>query len=136
MRACSDKPMTQLHSCTHNQLMTLPWRRFTAWLGNNSSSTKQRRLLGELHTRMAASGALETDRTALRTSYLPLLRHALVQPLVREEKEGIEPVIQLMQVRLCLYVGEGAICQCLWGVLRGLQARRARGIQYASCCHC
>ncbi|KAK9807239.1 hypothetical protein WJX73_001054 [Symbiochloris irregularis] len=71
--------------------------RFTAWLGNNSSSTKQKRLLGELHTRMAASGGLETDRTALRTSYLPLLRNALTQPLVREEKEGIEPVIQLMQ---------------------------------------
>lgn len=37
-------------------------RRFAAWLGNNSSQGKQRRLLGELHTRMLSSGNIETDR--------------------------------------------------------------------------
>ena len=36
--------------------------RFTAWLGSNSSSGKQRRLLGELHTRMLSSGGIECDR--------------------------------------------------------------------------
>ena len=38
--------------------------RFTAWLGSNSSSGKQRRLLGELHTRMLSSGGIECDRWA------------------------------------------------------------------------
>jgi len=70
--------------------------RFTAWLGQNSSAGKQRRLLGELHTRMLSSGALECDRTALRLSYLPLLRTALVRPLVQQGKEGIPEVLQLM----------------------------------------
>ena len=36
--------------------------RFTLWLGQNSSSGKQRRLLGELHTRMLSSGVIECDR--------------------------------------------------------------------------
>jgi replication factor C subunit 1 len=38
--------------------------RFTLWLGQNSSSGKQRRLLGELHTRMLSSGGIECDRCA------------------------------------------------------------------------
>ena len=73
-------------------------RRFTAWLGNNSSQGKQRRLLGELHTRLSASGACTADRTGLRTTYLPTFRLALTKPLVELEKEGIEPVVSLMQV--------------------------------------
>lgn len=36
--------------------------RFSAWFGANSSSGKQRRLLGELHTRLAASGNFNSDR--------------------------------------------------------------------------
>lgn len=40
--------------------------RFTSWLGNNSSYGKQRRLLGELHTRMLSSGHLECDRRGPR----------------------------------------------------------------------
>ncbi|KAL6776732.1 RFC1 [Auxenochlorella protothecoides x Auxenochlorella symbiontica] len=70
--------------------------RFTAWLGNFSSSNKQRRLLGELHTRMTSSGSLECDRTALRLGYLPVLRNTLVQPLARKGKEGIEEVLHQM----------------------------------------
>lgn len=73
-----------------------PPPRFTAWLGNFSSSNKQRRLLGELHTRMTSSGSLECDRTALRLGYLPLLRNSLVQPLVGKGKEGIEEVLHQM----------------------------------------
>ena len=61
-------------------------RSFTAWLGQNSSAGKQKRLLGELHTRMVSSGALECDRTALRVSYLPVLRSALTRPLVTQVK--------------------------------------------------
>ena len=72
--------------------------RFSAWFGNNSTSGKQRRLLGELHTRMSACGHFSADRTGLRTEYLPTLRQALTKPLVEQEKEGIPPVVALMQV--------------------------------------
>jgi Replication factor RFC1 C terminal domain len=36
--------------------------RFSAWFGANSSAGKQRRLLGELHTRLAASSNFVSDR--------------------------------------------------------------------------
>jgi Replication factor RFC1 C terminal domain len=72
--------------------------RFTAWLGANSSAGKQRRLLGELHTRMSASGHISTDRTGLRTSYIPAFRPGLTLPLLREGKEGIDHVVSLMHV--------------------------------------
>jgi replication factor C subunit 1 len=70
--------------------------RFSAWLGQNSSSGKQRRLLGELHTRMLSSGALAADRTALRLAYLPTLRAALAAPLLARGKEGIPDALTLM----------------------------------------
>lgn len=73
--------------------------RFTAWLGNNSSTGKQRRLMGELHTRMTSSGHVATDRTGLRTAYLPTLRYALSKPLASQDKEGIPMVINTMQAR-------------------------------------
>ena len=72
--------------------------RFTAWLGQNSSYGKQKRLLGEIHTRMCASGQSTVDRTGARMDYLPVFRKTLVQPLVQSEKEGIEQVIEQMQV--------------------------------------
>jgi replication factor C subunit 1 len=71
--------------------------RFTAWLGSNSSAGKQRRLLGELHTRMLSSGALECDRTALRLAYLPVLRGVLTRPLAARGKEGIPEALELMR---------------------------------------
>ena len=37
----------------------------------------------------------------LRTEYLPTLRQALTKPLVELEKEGIQPVVSLMQASLC-----------------------------------
>lgn len=71
--------------------------RFTAWLGQNSSFGKQKRLLGELHTRMLSSGGIECDRSGLRLSYLPVLRSTLTQPLASQGKGGIEAVLQLMR---------------------------------------
>ena len=69
------------------------------WLGMFSSAGKQRRLMGELHTRMSAGPAnVGTDRTGLRTAYLPALRASLVRPLVTREQEGIPAVIATMQV--------------------------------------
>ena len=73
--------------------------RFTAWLGQNSSQGKQKRLLGELHTRMTSSGHLSADRVGLRTSYLPTLRYVLTKPLATLDKEGIPQVIDTMSVR-------------------------------------
>ena len=75
-------------------------RRFTAWLGQNSSQGKQRRLLGELHTRMTSSGHLSSDRIGLRTSYLPALRYVLINPLATLDKEGIPEVIETMSVSI------------------------------------
>lgn len=77
-------------------------RRFSAWLGQNSSSGKQRRLLGDLHTRMLSSGAVAASRGALRQGYLPVLRHTLTRPLAALGKEGIPDVVEAMQARfLC-----------------------------------
>ena len=72
--------------------------RFTTWLGQFSSGNKQRRLLGELHTRVLSSNATTADRSSLRLSYLPVLRMAMVRPLAGEEgKEAIPKVLSLMR---------------------------------------
>ena len=70
--------------------------RFSAWLGQNSSHGKQKRLLGELHTNLLASGNFIASRTALRLSYIPVLKLLCCQPLVKEGKDGIPKVIDLM----------------------------------------
>ena len=76
------------------ETLACPPCRFPVWLGQNSSAGKQRRLLGELHTRMASSGAFQGDRSALRLSYLPVLRRTLLAPLAEHGKEGIEAVVE------------------------------------------
>ncbi|KDD75699.1 replication factor RFC1, partial [Helicosporidium sp. ATCC 50920] len=71
--------------------------RFTAWLGSNSSAGKQRRLLGELHSRMAGGpGCGVPARKALRLEVMPLLRTRLSLPLARQGKEGVPEVLGLM----------------------------------------
>ncbi|KXZ52854.1 hypothetical protein GPECTOR_8g236 [Gonium pectorale] len=70
--------------------------RFTAWLGNNSSCGKQRRLLGELATTMAASGRVSSGRSAVRLEYASALRHLLVEPLAAREEEAVPEVVELM----------------------------------------
>mmetsp|Transcript_687 Transcript_687/g.1994 ORF Transcript_687/g.1994 Transcript_687/m.1994 type:complete len:1093 (+) Transcript_687:367-3645(+) len=70
--------------------------RFSAWFGANSTSGKQRRLLGELHTRMTASSNFHSDRSTLRLQYTPALRRTLVKPLETELEAGIPAVIQDM----------------------------------------
>jgi hypothetical protein len=61
--------MPALACCLHvalmhdvHRLLIMMRARFTAWMGANSSSTKQRRLLGELVTTMAASGHVPPHR--------------------------------------------------------------------------
>lgn len=70
--------------------------RFTAWLGQNSSHGKQKRILGEVHTNMLSSGNFHSDRTALRLDYCSTLKSSLVQPLLKLGKEGIPQVLALM----------------------------------------
>ena len=70
--------------------------RFSAWLGQNSSHNKCKRLLGELHTNMVSSGNFHADRTALRLDYCSVLKDAIIQPLVRKEKEGLSDAIGVM----------------------------------------
>jgi len=58
--------------------------RFSAWLGQNSSQGKQRRLLAELGARLASSEAgrgVAADRAALRCDYVPALGKTLTRPL-------------------------------------------------------
>lgn len=70
--------------------------RFTAWLGQNSSYGKQKRILGEIHTNMISSGNFHADRTALRLDYCSTLKLSLVQPLLKDGKEGIPKVLTIM----------------------------------------
>ena len=82
--------------------------RFTAFLGNLSSSNKQKRVLSELHGHMLASeGSYRTaDRTSLRLSYLNCMKRILTKPLVDEAKE-------VRATKVCL-------CMCETGVVQGL----------------
>jgi replication factor C subunit 1 len=70
--------------------------RFSAWLGQNSSHNKSKRLLGELHVDMISSGNFHADRTALRMDYCGVLKAAIVAPLIRRGKDGIGESVSLM----------------------------------------
>ena len=70
--------------------------RFTAWMGNNSSQGKQRRLSAELNTKVLAAGVV-CDRQSLRLHYMPTLRLALTMPLAKNGADGIQDVIPIMQ---------------------------------------
>eukprot|EP00798_Chlamydomonas_sp_ICE-L_P027941 gene27941-biopygen3368 len=68
------------------------YSRFTSWLGNFSTSNKQKRLLGELTTTMASS------RSPVRLEYLSAMRTLLTRPLVTDgESGGIQQSVTLMQ---------------------------------------
>jgi replication factor C subunit 1 len=72
----------------------LGWPNFPSWLGKNSTTGKRRRLLGELMTHM--SGHVSGDTDAVRLSYIPTLRSALLAPLVRGDDEGVRETIDLL----------------------------------------
>lgn len=67
---------------------------FSSWLGNNSKSMKNQRLLQEVqyHTRLRTS----TSKSELRLDYVPAMREAFTRPLIEEGEEGIAPVIEYM----------------------------------------
>lgn len=70
--------------------------RFTAWLGQNSSFNRKKRLLGELHTNMISSGHFCTNRTSLRLDYCSTLKVFLIQPLLQTGKEGVPDTLSRM----------------------------------------
>ncbi|GFR43759.1 hypothetical protein Agub_g4871 [Astrephomene gubernaculifera] len=70
--------------------------RFTAWLGSYSSGNKQRRLLGELSTTLAASGHVSSARSAVRLEYASALRHLLARPLAAQQEAAVPAVVELM----------------------------------------
>lgn len=70
--------------------------RFTAWMGNNSSQGKQRRLTAELNTKLLAAGVV-CDKQSIRLMYMPTFRLALTAPLAKNGADGIDDVISIMQ---------------------------------------
>ena len=67
---------------------------FPAWLGQNSKQQRLARAVVDLQAKMrlVCSGS----RHDLRQHYLPCMWSMLIQPMVQEGAEGVEPVIQLM----------------------------------------
>ncbi|GBG80878.1 hypothetical protein CBR_g31434 [Chara braunii] len=55
--------------------------RFPAWLGKNSTSGKNKRLLDDVHVHMMASGACKPTKEAVRLDYMFTLVDRLVKPL-------------------------------------------------------
>jgi replication factor C subunit 1 len=70
--------------------------RFSAWLGNTSSTGKQTRVLSEVHSHVQCSQHCQADRSTLLMEYLSLFRRKLTGPLIKEGKEGIAEVLKLM----------------------------------------
>ncbi|KKA30133.1 hypothetical protein TD95_001993 [Thielaviopsis punctulata] len=67
---------------------------FTAWLGNNSKSSKLGRYVREIHShmRLKSSG----DHNEIRQQYLPVLWNQTISALATEGKEAVPGVIDLM----------------------------------------
>ena len=71
---------------------------FPSWLGKNSTTTKNARLLAELELRVKAArcpgGALgcAVTRPTLRLDYLPTLSDALIRPLLQQGADGAAAV--------------------------------------------
>jgi len=68
---------------------------FPAWLGKNSTSTKNARLLRELqmHMRLATGGASSAD---VNLDYVPRLARRLTEPLSKSGTSAVGEVIDLM----------------------------------------
>ncbi|XP_052764097.1 replication factor C subunit 1-like isoform X2 [Mya arenaria] len=67
---------------------------FPSWLGKNSTTGKNDRILQELRTHMRLQ--ISGDKRALNLDYLPFMRYSLTEPLVSREAEGVPDVIHMM----------------------------------------
>jgi len=68
---------------------------FPSWLGKFSITRKHERLLTDVRTRMAA--VTRADLPATLLEYMPLMRRALVNPLLRQDTERVPELFDLMQ---------------------------------------
>lgn len=71
--------------------------RFTAWLGNNSSRNKFKRLGREVSLKLHASGLCQCSGEEVATEYVPALRHVISGPLVERKKDGIPTAVGTLQ---------------------------------------
>ncbi|KAG9445235.1 hypothetical protein H6P81_016575 [Aristolochia fimbriata] len=73
------------------------FNKFGGWLGKNSTMGKNLRLLEDVHVHVRASLECNTDRTSLRTDYLPVLLKQLTDPLRQLSKDvAVQKVVELM----------------------------------------
>ncbi|CAN0923373.1 Replication factor C subunit 1 [Linum grandiflorum] len=75
------------------------FNRFGGWLGKNSTTGKNMRLLEDLHVHLLASRESNMGRGTLRLDYLTLLLKKLTDPLRELPKdEAVEKVVEFMDV--------------------------------------
>ncbi|XP_031254201.1 replication factor C subunit 1-like [Pistacia vera] len=88
----------------HGQRETLEqgernFNRFGGWLGKNSTTGKNLRLLEDLHVHLLASRESNSGRETLRLEYLTLLLKQLTDPLREMPKdEAVKKVVDFMNV--------------------------------------
>lgn len=67
---------------------------FPAWLGKNSTTSKNMRLVREISTVMSLDCPCSSRDMGLY--YLPLIRYKLLAPMLQRGADGIEDVLQVM----------------------------------------
>jgi replication factor C subunit 1 len=67
---------------------------FPSWLGQNSKQSKSKRILGELCQKMSTK--ISGSKIEVCLQYFPVLAAKLTTPLIKNETDGIDKVIQLM----------------------------------------
>ncbi|XP_067138273.1 replication factor C subunit 1 [Centruroides vittatus] len=68
---------------------------FPSWLGKNSTQNHIKRLTQELHGHMHLK--ISANKTDLNLDQLTLLKNSIVNPLIREELEGIPKSIEILK---------------------------------------
>ncbi|CAI4231296.1 unnamed protein product [Auanema sp. JU1783] len=67
---------------------------FPAWLGKNSTANKRQRMMRQLASHAQLKVSANTQ--SLVTDYVPVLRDRLTKPLLTEESNGVQAVIDVM----------------------------------------
>ncbi|KAL1341278.1 hypothetical protein AAHE18_09G075600 [Arachis hypogaea] len=83
-----------LHCCMGREKYL---NRFGGWLGKNSMTGKNLRLMEDLHVHMLASRESSSGRDTIRLEYLTLLLKQLTEPLRSLPKaEAVEKVVEFI----------------------------------------
>ncbi|GAU41667.1 hypothetical protein TSUD_272510, partial [Trifolium subterraneum] len=73
------------------------FNRFGGWLGKNSTTGKNMRLMDDLHVHVLASRESSSGRDTIRLEYLSLMLKKLTEPLrVLPKAEAVEKVVEFM----------------------------------------